>query len=348
MIGKFKILTASICLALLLLPGCISKTKLISKSLVPAKYNELANVKSIIVLPFTLDGRINNEITDRFEAAIASIRVGNQPYFNVTERGSLDRIITKYVVGSNGTIDPNSALKVGKKAGVQAVILGAVTRYNIERAQIDEYEDYCVLYDRDDRCTNWTKVPIPCEHTTAVFAFIPKMISVATGKISAAETIERKSKDVDCGNRSHISSISSDDTLINNAMKMAFDAFKEMIAPHYQDEVIVLFDRDNSEPSEIVQKQIKQGIRFAGDGRMDRACEIWKTAAAMHKAGYLMPYLLGVCAETFGNLHQAFTLYKTADNNTTHSVIEINEALTRVEVKLEDQVKLDKTRGSPK
>lgn len=74
---------------------------------------------------------------------------------------------------------------------------------------------------------------------------------------------------------------------------------------------------------------------------MERACELWHEAYNLHPEGYAIHYLLGVCAETAGNLKEALSYYENADRMTGKPVEEINEALGRVRVNLEKQKKLE-------
>ena len=62
------------------------------------------------------------------------------------------------------------------------------------------------------------------------------------------------------------------------------------------------------------------------------ACELWQEACEIHPKGYAIHYLLGVCAETSGDLEDALKHYQKADRLTGEPVKEINEALGRVRV----------------
>jgi len=75
---------------------------------------------------------------------------------------------------------------------------------------------------------------------------------------------------------------------------------------------------------------------------MDRACTLWKEAANDYHAGYVLPYLMGVCAEIKGDLVSAMEYYRAADQHTMSPVNEINEALARIDKKSKDQTKLVK------
>ena len=104
---------------------------------------------------------------------------------------------------------------------------------------------------------------------------------------------------------------------------------------------IVLLDDDDSDPPDEAEDRIERGIEWAEAGRMDRACELWHEAADIHSKGYAIPYLLGVCAETTGNLDEALKCYHNADRMTNEPVEEINKALARIKVRIGKEKRLE-------
>ena len=89
------------------------------------------------------------------------------------------------------------------------------------------------------------------------------------------------------------------------------------------------------------KKKIDKGVKWVNAGRLDRACEFWNQAYNIHKQGYALNYLMGVCAELSGNLEEALSFYHTADRQTGSPNEEINKALGRVKVNIKKQKKLE-------
>ena len=215
--------------------------------------------------------------------------------------------------------------------------MGSYYVYKVSKNRFNQSEKYCSRTDKKGKCSNWSRRNVRCEKRTAIFSFVPKIINVSTSKVVASESISRQSEQVNCGNSREIK---NDDALMNEAMNMVLEYFKSMIAPHYEKEEIVLLSKDDSNPTEQVKQQIDGGIEFAKVGRMERACELWHKAEINHKSGYVIPYLLGVCAESMGNLKRSEYYFYLADKNTDKPVKEINDALSRIEIKKQNKLNL--------
>jgi Flp pilus assembly protein TadD len=118
------------------------------------------------------------------------------------------------------------------------------------------------------------------------------------------------------------------------------EKFREIVAPHYVAMEIKLITSDDTKMSPQASKLLEDGVTWAKNGRMDRACEQWIQAQSLHGTDYAIPYLLGVCSEVQGNLEGAEEYYRKADRNTGSPKEEISEALGRVRVKIDNRAKL--------
>ncbi len=56
--------------------------------------------------------------------------------FEVIERDRLDQIMQEQGLGATGLVDPSSAAQIGKLLGVQAMIMGSVTKFDISTSRI--------------------------------------------------------------------------------------------------------------------------------------------------------------------------------------------------------------------
>ncbi len=82
---------------------------------------------SIAVLPFSSQG-IGTELQDIDFLDKLITGFVNSGRFKVIERAQLERILEEQKLGLSGIIDPTTAAEIGKGIGVDAVILGSVTR----------------------------------------------------------------------------------------------------------------------------------------------------------------------------------------------------------------------------
>lgn len=325
----------SVVSVLLFLGGC-APPSITSRVLVPAKYSEAANLRRMAVLPFTYDNRKDDDITADIEATIASARIDGRPYFSVVERTHLNRILDEQRLGMTGIINEKTAVKVGKIAGVEAVLIGNITDHGMDRARNYETRSYCSRKNKKGKCESWGERRVSCITRTAIFSYVPKLIDVSSGRLVVSESISRQESSRECDDERG----PTDSELLSRVKASALEDFKNMIAPHYVMQSLTLLTMDNSTPPTHINEKLNGGITFAQAGRMDRACTLWEEAYYSYQHGYTLPYLLGVCAEIKGELVNAKSFYTTADSRTMTPVKEINEALTRIDTKVRDQVKL--------
>ncbi|MDK2931590.1 MAG: hypothetical protein PWR07_1721 [Bacillota bacterium] len=94
--------------------------------------------------------------------------------FEVIERERLEQIMQEQGFGATGLVDPSSAAQIGKLLGVQAMIMGSVTKFDIQ--------------------TNTISVPIlgSVASSEAVVEIHVRVVDTNTGSIKLAEMAEGK------------------------------------------------------------------------------------------------------------------------------------------------------------
>lgn len=94
--------------------------------------------------------------------------------FEVIERERLEQIMQEQGFGATGLVDPSSAAQIGKLLGVQAMIMGSVTKFDIQ--------------------TNKISVPIlgSVASSEAVVEIHVRVVDTNTGSIKLAEMAEGK------------------------------------------------------------------------------------------------------------------------------------------------------------
>jgi len=326
-----------ILLALILISsGCATKIK--TTMLAPAKSHEASTLKRIAVLPFS--GRGGRNFNADIEALLVKIRVNGKPYFSVVERSAIWKIMREQSLHLSGAVDQKTAVKVGRLVGAEGVILGTVARNITEDGRYSETRSKCVSRDKDGKCKKKRRYSVSCTQRDAYFSFIPKVVNVATGEIVASEALTAHTTDRVCRDSSQ--PLRGKREMLAEAKSQALSKFRLIMAPYHVSMEIVLLDDDDSNPPDAAEDRIERGIEWAEAGRMDRACELWHEACKIHPKGYAIHYLLGVCAETSGDLEEALSCYQKADRLTGEPVKEINQAIGRIRVNLEKQKKLEK------
>ncbi|NOX90694.1 MAG: hypothetical protein GXO77_16965 [Calditrichaeota bacterium] len=93
----------------------------------PETEGDIGERLSIAVLPFSSQG-IGSELggVDLLDKLITGFV--NSKRFKVIERAQLEKILEEQKLGLSGIVDPATAAEIGKGIGVDAVVLGSVTR----------------------------------------------------------------------------------------------------------------------------------------------------------------------------------------------------------------------------
>ena len=316
--------------------GCAA-TKIKTTMLCPGKAHEASKLRRIAVLPFA--GSRGNQISTEVEALLVNIRVGSAPYFEVIERASLEKILKEQVLHLTGAVDEKTAVAVGKLVGAEGIISGTVTTNVAEDKHFSQKRSKCEARDEKRKCIKRREYTVRCTTRDAYFSFTPKVINVATGRIVASEFLSGHSRDSVCQDSGR--PLRGRAQMLGDAKRHAIKKFREFIAPYSVIVEITLLEKDDTKPPPQAKEKVASGIKWAKQGRLERACEFWQEAYKLHPQGYAIHYLLGVCTETQGKLKQALEYYEKADRMTGSPVKEINEALGRVRVNLEKRKRLE-------
>jgi hypothetical protein len=316
--------------------GCAAP-KIKTSMLVPAKAHEAGKLRRIAVLPFAGSGA--NQVCTEAEALLVNIRVSGKPYFEVIERASLENIMREQKLHLTGAVEEETAVAVGKLVGAEGIILGTVTTNAAEDKHFSQKRSKCEARDKEGKCIKRREYMVRCITRDAYFCFTPKVINVATGRIVASESLSGHIRDSVCQDSGR--PLRGRVQMLGYAKKRAIRKFRELIAPYSVMVEIALLEKDDTKPPPKAKEKVASGIKWAKQGRLERACEFWQEAYKLHPQGYAIHYLLGVCAETQGKLQKALEYYEKADRMTGSPVKEINTALGRVRVSLEKRKKLE-------
>lgn len=319
---------------LLFTVGCSTTVK--TKMLAPARAHEAAQLSRVAVLPFS--GATGKQTSIDVEALMVSVQVEGKPFFSVIERAEIEKVAKEHKFQMSGLVDEASAASLGKILGAEAIVLGTVSQNTTEDKHYKEKRSKCTSKDKKGNCKRWSEHSVGCTERTAIFQFTPKVVNVENGSIAASEAISGKASDSACSDSS--SPIKGKNELLSLARQEALERYRTFIAPHYVDFEIGLLTSDDSKMDGEVEDKIDQGVNWAKAGRLDRACECWDQASRLHKTGYAIPYLLGVCCEVRGDFEKAQYYYVAADKETSKPVEEISTSLMRTRDSIEKQRRL--------
>lgn len=316
-------LTVSALLLVLALCGCAPQVTM--NVLAPASAHEVTQLRRIAVARFNNDD--GNVTTAAVEQALGAFALGPHPYFTLVDAGAL-----RNAQDPNGvamTFDTTEYRKRAKGPKASGLVLGTVSHCDWRDERILKKRSICVRRNKNDSCTKYEVHEIPCIRRTGSFAFTPKVVNIASGRIVFAQEFAESQKAEFC--RGTNDAQPSGSGLVDTARKRAIADFVKTVAPHVEHVRVSLITEDESAMDETTKQTIAKGVDFAQAGNMDQACAIWNKAEAAHPQGHALPYLRGVCAEHAGDFQQALLAYKLAEKRCPEPSQDIADGLARVQ-----------------
>ena len=329
-------------LAVFLATGCATKIRV--NMLKPAQHHQASLTKAVAVLPFS--GRQGGEFAAELEGVLGSISIDDKPYFTLVDRAAIDKTISEQQLSQSGLIDAKTAAGIGRMLGAQGIYTGAVTLASASDSPYTERRSECVQRQikRDDKgkqyegaCIRYRYYNVSCTKRLAQFAASPKLIEVATGKILYSRNLKGTASSAGCEDGTPAKGA---EELLETAKNAVKQEFRKDIAPFYETREIALLDATAGIDSGTAREKLKQGIEFAGKGRMDNACELWGEAGNLSPNSPSLVYNLGVCAESRGDAEAALTLYKKAEKLMGKPEDNVILAITRTSEAVKNQQKL--------
>lgn len=140
--------------------------------------------------------------------------------YSVIERSKIDDILREQNLGASGRIDPASAAQIGRVLGVDAVVIGAVTQFNVEAN--NSGSGFCVF----GVCSAKQK-------SRATVQINARLVSTTTAEILAATEgkgeVDKKSKALNVGGVYHESKNADPETLLSAAAELAVNQITQEI-----------------------------------------------------------------------------------------------------------------------
>jgi len=271
-------------------------------------------------------------------------------------------------------VDEETAAEVGKFVAAKTIIIGKVTmakvldipkkekrkkcvRYIKTCAERDVY-GYCLRYQELDICEKWEDCYIPCICRKGLFEMSYKIIDVETGRVIYANSLSGESHESKICHEQEIASdaftrlsksiadlaalfsgseigkLQDKISAIKESMRPVIRRLEVELAPRFVTLGEVSLKLKDKNAPQWVNESIKNGVNWAKNGRLDRACEIWRNVYRKFPNSSALNYNLGICEEVRGNLIEALEFYKKADKMLVNPEKDISNALSRIKWKL--------------
>jgi tetratricopeptide (TPR) repeat protein len=321
--------------------GCATTIK--TNVLMPGRVDQAAQFKTVAVLPF--DGPDGRTFTPVLESTLASVVIDNKQYFQIVDRGLMNKTLAEMQLGMSGVVDANTAAQVGKVVGAKGIYAGAVNASSVSDEAYTEKRQKCASYRTvtDDKgrqrqeCTRYYDTQVRCTKRSAAFGFTPKLVEVESSRIVFSQTYESEGSVKKCQDEGALPDAQA---MKKKLQDEALHKFRMDVAPYYATVSFTLKDSTSDIPSEAAKDKLKAGLEFAKGNRMDRACALWNEAKPLAPNAVSVLYDLGVCAEIEGRPEQALAFYQQIDKMLTKPDDSVSKALERVNQQMENRKKL--------
>ncbi len=330
-----------------LLLACSSASVVNMNMMKPATL-DLPGVKEIAIADFQGQDRSGSQIATLVQSMLMEVQ-----HYGILERDKLRRVLEEQNLGMSGVVDDATAAQVGQLLGVDALVFGEVTTYEVEpdkriTRQVKERRGTGKFHwvEQKDRKTGKTKkvkkeimeeVYVPKTHWVrkGTVAINFRVVDVETGRLLAAHSDSRSydsDKERSFGSaRENQASLKPEGQILADLSRNICREFTKMISPYEVTEQRVL------EPG---KGNILVGVKYAETGLWPEAMEAWEQAIRETPDEPAAYYNMGLAYELDGMLDDAEKMYQKAVSLKQKTLY--MEAVARIRKIREEQDRLQK------
>lgn len=314
--------------------GCT--TYVTTEYIIPAKESEVIKYNKVAVMDFT--GRHGNNYRSQFEALLQNLKFKGSPIYEIIDRTNIETLLNEQAFQLSGIVDEETAVRIGKMVGVDAIWTGNVTEKTDEIVSYDR-RSRCKLYDSNSNCQYYETYQVKCLNTSAVVSFTPKLISISTGRLIYSKAFVESVDDYSCTGY-----IEDKAALANRAKKKIFRTIEKDLSPMITEISIELKD-DTDGMSGADKAILKNSLKFAKSGREDRACELFRELLTRNRSSLSLNYNVGICYEVEGEFQKALDQLKYTDSISTEPDDLLNTTIRRAESNIRRMYELESQFG---
>jgi len=235
------------------------------------------------------------------------------------------------------------AAQLGSLSDADTIIAGVVKWPRIKNSIYKEDRSRCIKLDdkktsstltsglKIKKCLEYEKYQVDCTRQLSKIEYVIKAVSVRNNQMAFAKDYAGSAEHKFCGDKQEQKSMPPFELSLV-AIDIALSKMRQDVAPYSVVLTIALIDSDESNLADHrdAKKLLDNGLVFAEEGRMDRACENFKNASEMYTQSPALLHNLGVCAETKNQLDDALRFYRKADGFLEGPNKIIDKALARI------------------
>jgi curli biogenesis system outer membrane secretion channel CsgG len=275
----------------------------------------LPGIRKIAIVDFQGQERSGNQIATLIQSDLMKTK-----YYDILERDKLKRILEEQNLAMSGVVDQETAVEVGRLLGVDAMVFGEVTLYQVERDErgVEKVERkegtgrYEWVEEKNIFTGKKRKVKREIMKTVLVdqhyrirrgtVAINFRVVGVETAQLLAAHSDSRSynSGKVIEGSRE---TLKAKGEILSDLSKKICSDFVHLIAPYFANVKRTL---------ERGKGSIDVGVKYAESDLWSEALGAWENAVIEMPNEPAAYYNLGLAHEVLGDLNRAEELYERA------------------------------------
>lgn len=300
---------------------------------------EVSGFRKIAVFPFAEPNGHSGDaarFTAALKGALASIRVGPTPYFELVGDAPLAVAVQAAGLDRADGLDASTARTIGRSLAVEGVVTGTV-RIGVDREPYREARDRCVTQapcDDLDACLlqgcAGSEAPtvsrtVSCAKVTASVTAIPHLTDVVTGQSVYTRRITENVSAAGCAD----TDLPSEQALLTQARNAVLGQISQDVAPWQACQALDLKTQPTFRGED--RERFTGALAFAEAGRIDRACAIFESLADAQPRDLALGYNIGVCHMIEGRLDAALTHMRRIERRLLRPDAAVTAALRRIE-----------------
>jgi tetratricopeptide (TPR) repeat protein len=279
----------------------------------PAEYN-VSDLKRLAVVNFTGSGNIGDIVADKFTNQLWATN-----YFSVLERKELQKILEEHALQMSGVVNDSTIVEFGRILGVDALIVGSVSAYQVEdkkgkekvkekvwKGEYEKDEKGKIIYEKTafgkEKKKKYREELVDKEfiNREAAVGISFRLVSVQTAEIRASgsqtESFSQKYYP-------QSDNIPAKEALLSDLSDKVIKKFIPTISP-YKVTVSRTFEKGN--------EAVNAGIGMAQNNLWDKATFVWEKEAEQDPRNSAAFYNLGIAYEVSGDLDRAEQAFDSA------------------------------------
>jgi len=280
----------------------------------PAEYN-VSDLKRLAVVNFNGPGNSGEIAADKFANQLWSTN-----YFSLLERKELQKILEEHALQMSGVVNDSTIVEFGKILGVDALIVGSVTSYQVEdkkgkekvkeqvwKGEYEKDENGKFIYEKNafgkkEKKKKYREELVDKEFVNreAAVGLSFRMVSIQTAEIRASGS---QTESFSHKYYPQSDNIPAKEALLSDLTEQAIKKFIPMISP-YKVTVSRKFEKGN--------EAVNAGISMAQNNLWDKATFIWEKEVQNDPGNAAAYYNLGIAYEVAGDLDRAEQAFDAA------------------------------------